>query len=50
MCIHFRFIVVRGFGSECGQFGGEDLLKDAGQTATDFFKGLREKLEESKKP
>jgi hypothetical protein len=29
---------------------GEDLLKDAGQTATDFFKGLREKLEESKKP
>ncbi len=27
-----------------------DLLKDAGQTATDFFKGLREKLEQSKKP
>ena len=29
---------------------GEAMLKDAGQAATDIFKGLREKLEESKKP
>jgi hypothetical protein len=29
---------------------GEALLKDAGGTATDFLRGLREKLEESKKP
>ena len=29
---------------------GTELLKDAGQTATELFKGLREKLEESRKP
>jgi hypothetical protein len=29
---------------------GGDLLKDAGQQATELFKGLRERLEESKKP
>lgn len=34
---------------EASSRGGE-LLKDAGQKATDLFKGLREKLEENKKP
>lgn len=29
---------------------GGDLLKDAGQQATELFNGLRERLEESKKP
>ena len=29
---------------------GEALLKDAGDKATDLLRGLREKLEDSKKP
>ena len=29
---------------------GTEMLKDAGQTATELFKGLRERLEESRKP
>jgi hypothetical protein len=30
--------------------GGAELLKDAGQRANDLLRGLREKLEETKKP
>jgi hypothetical protein len=29
---------------------GEALLKDAGEQATDFLRGLRERLEETRKP
>ena len=39
-----------GVAVEGASARGTELLKDAGQTATDLFKGLREKLEESRKP
>ena len=39
-----------GVAVEGASARGTELLKDAGQTATELFKGLREKLEESRKP
>ena len=43
--IHFRFIVVRGFGSECGQFGVEDLLKDSKNVNWQEFEPLTNQIE-----